>query len=103
MGVETLAAVIHNGVLNKEFANDPSTSNALADGFLVSFARSAMESRLLEARNAGRNGWFDAEVIQPNRLEALMQDAALEKDWVSVMNYAAMLWAREAIDQYTDE
>lgn len=63
------------------------------DNLAVDTFAGAMRHKLLLARIKGKSGWRN---IPEMLLYEAMQDAATEGDWVSVGNYAAFLWARNA-------
>lgn len=43
----------------------------------------------------GKGGWWDDERVSVSMLEGMLEEAHLSGDWVSVLNYAAMLHYRE--------
>ena len=89
----------------KRFIVDPTAHDENIDRhideFLLDGMASEMVDRLKAARESGRHGWWNDEVISVSGLESLLEKATIDKDYVSVANYAAMLWARKQIDPLT--
>lgn len=55
---------------------------------------SAMHAKMAQARAKGKEGWDDPERCGTGHLQALMEDACGDLEYVDVANYAMMLWAR---------
>nr|AAL87214.1 PH108-56(+3) [Vibrio phage 1] len=55
-----------------------------------------MLQRLQEARDAGRFGWWDKSVCSIEDLYKMRHKALKDKDHVSVINFTAMIAARES-------
>ncbi|QCG76732.1 hypothetical protein [Vibrio phage D4] len=71
-------------------------AEAFADEQLVIATRCAMMKRLKEGREQGRFGWWDNNVCTLNDLYQLRHKALKDKDHISVLNFTAMIAARES-------
>ena len=69
-----------------------------ADDRLVSYAYMAMREKLEIARATGRGGWWDSETCSIDQLRGLLREHLEKGDMVDVMNFAAMIYARECAD-----
>ena len=69
-----------------------------ADSRLVAYAQEAMTERLHIARNKGRHGWWDEKTCSIELLKNCLQDSITKGDMVDIMNFAAMIYARECAD-----
>lgn len=68
------------------------------DDMMVTGISLEMRNKLSEAAMHGRHGWWKREICDINHLRELRSKAIADNDHISVMNYTAMLWAREHID-----
>lgn len=72
-----------------------------ADSVLVASTGEAMAHRLAKARLEERHSWWMPTICSLGYLQGLLEKAVADKDYVSIINYAAMLRMREAIDKTT--
>ena len=70
-----------------------------ADKQLLIATQSEMERKLGEHRKKGRHGWWSKDVCSIEELYSLRQKALNENDHVSVLNFTAMIAARESLEQ----
>lgn len=70
-----------------------------ADRELVAYTTKAMRNKLADARKKGRAGWWDNTQCSIEHLQNLMLTAVQDGDMISVINYAAMVHARQLADQ----
>ena len=66
-----------------------------ADDRLRSYARMAMKDKLEIARLKGRGGWWNANECSIETLRRMLSEHMEKGDMVDVMNFAAMIYARE--------
>lgn len=66
-----------------------------ADDRLRSYARMAMRDKLEIARLKGRGGWWNEDECSVEYLRDLLREHIDKGDMVDVMNFAAMIYARE--------
>lgn len=76
----------------------PSHADSYADAQLCHYASAAMKEKLRGKRGAGRGRWWDKETITLDQLRALLIEHVEKGDMVDVMNLAAMVYAREALE-----
>jgi len=62
---------------------------------LLSEFNEEMIVKLDDADLNGRSGWNDPDQLSTGGLYNLFAKARHDKDWVSVANYAMMIWNRE--------
>ena len=72
-------------------------ANVVMDSLLMKEFGQAMNLKIDEKRNSVDRGWYDTQGISGNALSTIMIDSINSGDWVSVANYAAMLWGRDLI------
>lgn len=70
-----------------------------ADKQLLIATQSEMAKKLGEHREKGRHGWWNKDVCSIEDLYLYRRKALNENDHVSVINYTAMIAARESIEQ----
>ncbi|MFO4754346.1 hypothetical protein V5H08_11840 [Vibrio cholerae] len=70
-----------------------------ADKQLLIATQSEMAKKLGEHREKGRHGWWNKDVCSIEDLYSYRRKALNENDHVSVINYTAMIAARESIEQ----
>ncbi|HEB94362.1 MAG TPA: hypothetical protein ENI94_13060 [Gammaproteobacteria bacterium] len=69
-----------------------------ADDRLVAYAAIAMKEKLRVARLKGRGGWWNPDECNIEQLRHMLQEHLEKGDVVDVMNFAAMIYARECAD-----
>ncbi|HCJ7273414.1 TPA: hypothetical protein NVH30_003052 [Vibrio cholerae] len=67
-----------------------------ADKQLLIATQAEMQKKLREHREKGRQGWWNKDVCTIEQLYSYRQKALDENDHVSVLNFTAMIAAREA-------
>ena len=77
---------------------DRDVTEQSADERLVGYAAMAMKKKLEIARAKGRGGWWDSEICSIDQLRGLLREHLEKGDMVDVMNFAAMIYARECAD-----
>lgn len=70
-----------------------------ADRELVSYTQKVMRDSLAAAAEKGRSGWWREDECTVQHLENLLQKAIDDRDYPSVINYAAMLEVRRLTDE----
>lgn len=65
------------------------------DNALINFTPKIMREALAKASSEGKRGWWNAAECTTEHLRNLLATAVQKADMVSVMNYAAMIYARE--------
>jgi len=73
-------------------------AEVLADKRLLHYASRAMEEKLEAARKKGRGGWWNPDECSIEHLHNLLHEHVKKGDMVDVMNFAAMIYARECAD-----
>ena len=63
---------------------------------LIDNFTSRMRSRMDLAHAKGKRGWNDEKIADKSQLLGTLEICLKEKDWVSVANFAMMLWNRDA-------
>ncbi|HGE6051126.1 TPA: hypothetical protein ACGG7T_001730 [Vibrio cholerae] len=71
-----------------------------ADKQLLIATQSEMAKKLGEHREKGRHGWWNKDVCSIEELYSYRQKALDENDHVSVLNFTAMIAARDAYENY---
>ncbi|EMW3082608.1 hypothetical protein AAEX90_001857 [Vibrio cholerae] len=71
-----------------------------ADKQLLIATQSEMAKKLGEHREKGRHGWWNKDVCSIEELYSYRQKALDESDHVSVLNFTAMIAAREAYENH---
>lgn len=66
-----------------------------ADKSLLMQTLQSMEDKLTDGRNKGRYGWWNDQVCTVDDLYVLREKALRDNDHVSVINFTAMIAARE--------
>ncbi|EPT9728176.1 hypothetical protein ACVTT1_001260 [Vibrio cholerae] len=74
--------------MNEEFAEQE----------LLLATKSEMARKLREHREKGRHGWWNKDVCSIEQLYSYRQKALDKNDHVSVLNFTAMIAAREAYE-----
>jgi len=69
------------------------------DKELCKHAAFAMDQKLEQKRDVGRGGWWNADECSMELLRECLHSHFLKGDMVDVMNFAAMIYARECMDQ----
>lgn len=67
-------------------------------GDLAMFVEMAVRVKLHDAQSTGKSGWWIKEECPIEQLEKLLEKAYLDKDYISIINYAAMIHARKHAD-----
>lgn len=70
-----------------------------ADDFAVDAIAAAMKAKLAECRTRGYSGWDNPLECSIEKLAQMMAEAVCKGDPVDVANFAAMLFARNAVHQ----
>ena len=73
----------------------PTANNQSADIMLVSIASIAMTEKLKKKRGEGKRDWHTSPLINDDLLSELRKHVD-KGDMVDVMNFAAMIYARQA-------
>lgn len=68
-----------------------------ADEQLLIGIRAEMKEKLRHHREKGRHGWWDNKVCSIKDLYEMREKALADNDHISVMNFTAMIAARESI------
>ncbi|GHW54562.1 hypothetical protein [Vibrio cholerae] len=76
--------------MNEEFAEQE----------LLLATKSEMARKLREHREKGRHGWWNKDVCSIEQLYSYRKKALDENDHVSVLNFTAMIAAREAYENH---
>lgn len=84
-------------------ASNSDDGEIFADKQLLIAANSAMASKLSEAREKGRKGWWNNDVCTISELYTMRNQALSNKDHVSVLNFTAMIAMRESQQKYLRE
>jgi hypothetical protein len=71
------------------------------DQAVVDAAGVVMSNRLDVARNDGRDGWYSELSCSMETLYSLLSSALEDNDLSSVINYAAMIYARSVMSKYS--
>ncbi|WP_039913129.1 hypothetical protein [Cellvibrio mixtus] len=83
-------------------ANHKHYPRTLIDEMLASdlalFVEMAVRVSLFEAHNNGKSGWWIEEECTIENLEKLLEKAINNKDYISIINYSAMIYARNNVD-----
>lgn len=69
-----------------------------ADDRLVKYACMAMREKLKISMERGRGGWWNPDECSIEQLRYMLQEHMEKGDMVDVMNFAAMIYARECAD-----
>jgi len=72
--------------------------NSLADSELVRMMAAEATYKLDDATKKGRHGWWDNQVCTVTDLKASLANALIDGKMIDVINYAAMIHARIAVD-----
>jgi hypothetical protein len=72
--------------------------NSLADSELMRMMAAEATNKLDDATKKGRHGWWDDKVCSIRDLKLRLGDAIFHGNMIDVINYAAMIHAREAVD-----
>lgn len=70
-----------------------------ADRELVALTQKQMRESLAKAREKGKGGWWNPSECSIGELQDLLHKAVLDGEMLSVINYAAMINARQIADQ----
>lgn len=70
-----------------------------ADTALIDAIKCEMTEKLADARQNGRAGWWNDDVCDIEYLYQLREKSISDGDHISVINYTAMIAARESIEQ----
>ena len=73
-----------------------------ADRALCSYAFDAMREKLEQKRSEGRGGWWNEDACDILVLRNLLLEHVHKGDMVDVMNFAAMIYTREAMAEMAD-
>ena len=73
-------------------------ANMIADDRLCFAAHQAMVQKLRKKREEGRGGWWNPDECSVEFLRECLHAHLLKGDMVDVMNFAAMIYAREMLD-----
>lgn len=76
-----------------------SKSKRIADDVLCEWAAKLMKEKLNDSREKGRHGWYDNDVCTIDDLRVMLTQAIDKGDMTDVMNFAAMIKARECAKQ----
>lgn len=76
----------------------PVGDERIADYGLLRMIGRECSDRLEAAREKGRHGWWDDKVCSIASLKASLAKAITKGDMIDVINFAAMIHAREAVD-----
>lgn len=71
----------------------------MADGQLLIATQAEMSKKLRNARDSGRYGWWDPKVCSIGDLYKMRERALADNDHVSVLNFTAMIAARESVQK----
>jgi len=88
--------------LLSEYKTDALTKNVaeqLADARLVEHTAQSMRSRLDQARDSGKGGWWNPADRSLEELRAMLKDCFDQGDMLDVVNIAAMIHIRETMEQ----
>jgi hypothetical protein len=85
--------------LAKQF---PDIGNQIADERLCQYAKMAMEEKLEEKRLEGRGGWWNSDECSIDSLRQMLREHIEKGDMVDVMNFAAMIYARECAESIVE-
>lgn len=61
-----------------------------------------METRMEEALDNGKRGWWNDEAVSTHELRNKLLDQFEKRDWVDVANYAMMLHYRTQHEEHRD-
>jgi len=67
-------------------------------GDLANFVEMAMRMKFMEAHDQGKSGWWLEDECTIEQLETLLEKAISDKDYISIINYCAMVYARKNAD-----
>lgn len=70
-----------------------------ADHALTTFTQKLMRDRLAQARDKGKQGWWNPSECTRETLENLLHASLAKKSLIDVINYAAMLHARNLVEE----
>jgi len=87
-----------DGVRKIALAVNREQAEHYADERLVDYAARAMRCKLDDAREQGRGGWWNEDECSIDYLRDLLVETLTKGDMVDVMNFAAMIYARECAD-----
>ena len=85
-------------ILNEELRNEVA-GEQFADQQLSIATGAEMSKKLKSSRMKGRHGWWDENVCTIDQLYAMRSMALLDNDHVSVINFTAMIAARESVQK----
>lgn len=86
--VEEVTKISNNGI-------EPNNVETTADVLMVNHIATLMSVRLSQKRAKGYHGWWNKKVCSIEHLENGFVAAIEKRDWINVLNYAAMLAVRE--------
>tara|TARA_R110002072_G_scaffold273116_3_gene433471 strand:- start:4356 stop:4682 length:327 start_codon:yes stop_codon:yes gene_type:complete len=75
-------------------------SETFTDDSMVDLASQAMKDKLRVSRRRVRQGWWRKDICSTERLKKMMANHIDKGDMVDVMNFAAMIFVREAQEAY---
>lgn len=97
MAAVALREAIDNGLLDLS-SRDHGAANMIADDRLCYVAHQAMTQKLRKKREEGRGGWWNPDECSVEFLRECLHAHLIKGDMVDVMNFAAMIYAREMLD-----
>lgn len=78
---------------------EPFVTEDRADRELIAFTQKQMREAMAKARLRGRKGWWNENDCHIQHLEELLIEAVQERNWINIINYAAMINARLIADE----
>lgn len=82
------------GVEDQE-VRDP---DVIMDEYLVAVIKEEMGIKLSKKRRDGRGGWWNESICSVDLLRQLLEEHLTKGDMIDVINLAAMIYAREAME-----
>jgi hypothetical protein len=74
---------------------EPMSNETVALYLLATDFCKKMLAKLWKAQKNGRTGWDNPQILSNESIKGNLYRSIMDEDWVSVANYAAMLWNRE--------